>query len=211
VVLGLARAALGRSLLPADRLRRKLMFRRIATTVATAAAVAAGIAVAGPASPAAADAFYRWGETTHYLYQYGNPRMGEIRVEAWVDDWDDDIDGDGLPDRELIRGHARVCKVSKALRTQVDLVRLGNYTQGGVLAENPTDRNSGTATCAESVTGWVQVTWNDQCLNPFEAWVRNSWSVRWANTGRLSKGSFLSHPTGWDWCPAGAGAARTQR
>ncbi len=174
------------------------MIRRLTVVLVAIAGVLLSSVVTAPAS--SADNFYTWGDRTEYIYQYGNPAYGEVRAEVWVDHWDDDVDGDGLADREFIRGHARVCKLSKALRVQVDLVRLGNYTHGGVLAENRTLRNSGTATCAESVTAWVPVTSSTNCPNPFEGIARGTFSIRWSNTGRLSQVSFLSYSSIYDWC-----------
>ncbi len=177
------------------------MLRRLTAVLAATAGALLGSVVTAPAS--SADDYYTWGDTVQYVYQYGNPTQGGARVEVWVDDWEDDTTGDDLPDQEFIRGHARICKVSKASRVQVDLVRLGNYTHGGVLAENKTPENSGTANCTESVTAWVPVTDYTNCVNPFEGIVRGTFSIRWSNTGRLSQVSMLSDSTGWDWCRPG--------
>jgi hypothetical protein len=183
------------------------MLRKLAAVLTATAAVALGSVVTAPAA-SAEDFHYTWGDRTEYIYQYGNRVHGEVRAETWVDDWEKDVDGDGFPDEEYIRGHARICKVSKASRVQVDLVRLGNYTYGGVLKENATPKNSGTANCVDSVTAWVPVTWSYDCAEAFEAITRGSFSIRWSNTGRLSKVSFLSYPTEWDWCRAGAATAQ---
>ncbi len=174
------------------------MIRRLAAVLTATAAVLLGTVATAPAS--SADDYYAWGKNTQNVYQYGNRVHGEARADVWVDNWDDDLDGDGLGDRELIRGHARICKVSKVSRVQVDLVRLGNYTHGGVLAENLTPRNSGTATCTESTTAWVEVASSFDCADAFEAITRGKFAIRWSNTGRLSQVSFLSNPSGWEWC-----------
>jgi len=105
---------------------------RAATVLA--AAVVALLAFATPAS-ATIDTWYRWGETEHDYYHYGNSSLGEFDTSVWVDELERDYDEDGIPDADFIRGHARNCKVRGVLRSQVDYVRLGNATQGGVLAE----------------------------------------------------------------------------
>lgn len=172
---------------------------RRALTTALGALLAVPLLLIG-AAPASADQFYRWGETVRSFYHYGNPALGEFRTSVWVDEWLDDVDGDGVPDRQLIRGHARNCKVSKVLRTQVDLVRLGNATQGGIFDETTTPVNSGTAPCADSTTDWILVTEPPACAETFEAWTRGTFSARWSDYRLSSNVSYLSDRSGWEWC-----------
>lgn len=89
----------------------------------------------------------------------------------------------------------------RGVRVQVDGVRLGNATQGGVLGDDLRDDNSGTSPFAESVTAWHEVVDGTFCPDPFEAWTRTFWSARW-DDGRLSTGSLLSARSGHTWCDA---------
>jgi hypothetical protein len=181
---------------------------RAATVLA--AAVVALLAFATPAS-ATIDTWYRWGETEHDYYHYGNSSLGEFDTSVWVDELERDYDEDGIPDADFIRGHARNCKVRGVLRSQVDYVRLGNATQGGVLAEKLTAVNSGTAPCADSVTAWVKVADSSTCGSPFEAWVRGGFSARWSDL-RLSSGvTYVGDRSGWDWCRTAPATAEKQR
>lgn len=171
-----------------------------AARILLVALTAAAVALLGAPPASAADTYYRWGDASRSYYHYNNPALGQFDVSVWVDNWERDVDGDGLPDEEYIRGHARSCKVLRILRVQVDYVRLGNATQGGVPAENTVRRNSGTAPCADSTTAWVRVAANTSCADAFEAWTRGGFSARWSD-GRLSSNvTFLSNRSGWDWC-----------
>jgi hypothetical protein len=181
--------------------------RRALMVLAAVAAVVLSFAV--PAS--ATDTYYTWGEKTQSFYHYGNPDLGEFEVTAWVDELDRDFNNDGLPDAMYIRGHGRNCKVSRVLRTQVDYVRLGNATQGGVLAENRTAKNSGTAPCADSVTAWVPVADSFTCGTTFEAWTRAGVSARWSDLQLSSNVSLLSYRSIMDWCRTAGGTADKQR
>ena len=173
-----------------------------------AAAAAFGLTIASTPAASAADTYYTWGETTESYYHYNDPSRGEFTATVWVDDLERDSDNDGFTDQEFIRGHVRVCKVSKVLRTQADFVRLGNATRGGVLAETYTKRNSGTAPCAEQVTTWVQVSESSSCPNPFEAWTRGGFSARWSDNRLSSNVSLLSDRSSWDWCALTANRSR---
>jgi hypothetical protein len=125
---------------------------------------------------------------------YGNPNRGEVWVETWVDlDWPC-----GPSDPcviEAVRGHGRIEKLYRASRVQVDFVRLGipPVDGGGVLTENSTNVNSGTAIAAESATRWLPLT--DACSgDSFRVWSRTGFSVRWSD-GTLGRNSLLGVPT----------------
>jgi hypothetical protein len=161
-------------------------------TVATAALIGA------PTAAAQTTTYYRWGYTDRTYFHFGNPLFGQVRVESWVDERRVCSNGDC---NLAIRGHGHVEKFPLAVRVQVDHVRLGNATQGGVFAEEPKDDNSGTGAFAESVTSWIDVLDGTFCADPFEAWTRTFWSVRWTDN-YLSRSSTLSARSGHTWCDA---------
>jgi hypothetical protein len=159
---------------------------------ATVSVLLAALVVAPPAS---ADVFYfRWGETSKTYSHYGNPALGQFTIQTWVDERFDTTTG-----ATAVRGHGRIVKVSKVVRTQVELVRLGRVA-GGVLAENTTFVNSGTAPYAERVTAWVPVGDQFACADASPLWNRTSGSARWADGTLSSKVSLLGKPTEVEFC-----------
>jgi hypothetical protein len=174
--------------------------KRSLTVLAAAVSVLLGTLVVAP--PASADFYFRWGETERTYSHYGNPALGQFTIRTWVDEWYRESDG-----AVFVRGHGRIVKVSKVLRTQVELVRLGRVA-GGVLAENSTYANSGTALYAERVTAWVRVGDQFACADPSPLWNRTSGSARWADLTLSSKVSLLGDPTEIEYCYPPVAAAR---
>ena len=124
-------------------------------------------------------------------YHYGNPALGEVRVDTWVDE---QITCEpGTPQCTfLVRGHGRVVKVRAAARVQVDLVQLA-AVYGDPLIQTTTPVNSGTAPAAEQWTSWLQVHDNESCPAPVLFWNRVNGSIRWTDD-TLSRVSLLGLP-----------------
>jgi hypothetical protein len=109
------------------------------------------------------------------------------------------------------RGFGAIEKSRKALRVQVDRVRLGvvpgpGFPEGIVLADNKTPVNSGTfGDRAISVTDFQSVQQTNAsggCLSGkarARLWTRAFYSVRW-NDGSLSRYSRLSNPSTEFYC-----------
>ena len=95
---------------------------------------------------------------------YGNPLLGQIRSDTWVDE-QYEIDDIGTEPYLFwrVRAVSRVVKVSRALRVQVEVTRIEDV-HGNVLARNATPVNSGTAPYATQVSPWAKVSPYEFCL-----------------------------------------------
>ena len=133
-------------------------------------------------------------------YHYGNPALGQVRVDTWVDE---QVNCEpGAPRCGfLVRGHGRVVKVRAAARVQVDLIQLA-AVYGDPLVQTTTPVNSGTAPTAEHWTTWLQVYDGQSCPAPILLWNRVNASIRWTDD-TLSRVSLLGHPTESTRCLAG--------
>lgn len=133
-------------------------------------------------------------------YHYGNPALGEVRVDTWVDE-----QVNCAPDAPqcgfLVRGHGRVVKVRATARVQVDLVELA-AVYGDPLIQTTTPVNSGTAPAAEQWTAWLQVHDGQSCPAPVLLWNRVNASIRWTDD-TLSRVSLLGPPAESTRCLAG--------
>jgi rhamnogalacturonyl hydrolase YesR len=124
-------------------------------------------------------------------YHYGNPALGEVRVDTWVDE---QVNCEpGTPQCGfLVRGHGRVVKVRETARVQVDLIQLA-AVYGDPLVQTTTPVNSGTAPAAEQWTAWLPVYDGQSCPAPVLLWNRVNASIRWTDD-TLSKVGLLGLP-----------------
>ena len=141
-------------------------------------------ALLATSTPASAGTF-----TDAYLfdakYHFGDVKKGyiynEIGVELRYDDTTFQFNG--------ASGFGSIEKGAKAVRVQIDFVRLGRVN-GGVLAENSRAVNSGTGASAISSTVKYTPVRSSGCAQPTRLWTRVGYSVRWSD-GKLSKWTEL--------------------
>jgi hypothetical protein len=124
---------------------------------------------------------------------YGYPIYGQVRSDTWMLEY-----FSVWPVPVLVQGASRAVKISKVVRTQVNVTQVESEI-GLVWARNTTPVNSGTASSATQVTPRVGVTDASQCAIPRRLRIRTSISVRWSD-GRLSTISVLGPLTAKRWC-----------
>ncbi|MGS0686141.1 hypothetical protein ACVBEQ_13505 [Nakamurella sp. GG22] len=146
------------------------------------------IALLATSTPASAGTFtdgYFFGPK----YHFGDVNKGfifnDIGVELRYDDTTFKYNG--------ASGFGSIERGTKAVRVQIDFVRLGRVS-GGVLAENLRAVNSGTGTTAISSTVKYTPVTNSGCAQPTRLWTRVGYSVRWSD-GKLSKWTELGPPS----------------
>lgn len=148
----------------------------------------------------------RWAIASQSYYHYGNPLLGRVRSDTWVDEQYETSDIGTEPYLFWrVRAESRVVKVYRALRVQVEVTRLEDV-HGNVLARNASPVNSGTASYALQVSPWADVQPLEYCLDsttlsPLR--VRTLFTIRWLD-GTLSRVSRLGPWTnangGPEWC-----------
>ncbi len=123
----------------------------------------------------------------------GNAALGSVTVSSWVDIERTTTTTNGASTTTYrVRAHTRMAEVSKVLRDQITLARLG--APGRVLADNTTVVSSGTTEPAvvESTTPFQKVNAGTTCAKPVQLQARGTGDVRWTDGG-LSQGlSVLS-------------------
>ncbi len=158
-----------------------IMKRSIRRSLTVLLAVTALLATSTPAGAGTFTDGYAFGAA----YHLGDVKKGyvytEIGVELRYDDTTFKYNG--------ASGFGTIERGAKAVRVQIDFVRLGRVN-GGILAENNVPVNSGTGTTAISSTvKYTRVT-ESGCTQPTHLWTRVGYSVRWSD-GALSKWSKL--------------------
>jgi hypothetical protein len=159
-------------------------------TLATILAVA-GLLLINPTA-ASALSFYRWSVNGFSYYHYGNPALGEVRVDTWVGEATD------LATVDKVQAVSRAVKIRGAARVQVNVVRLEDLS-GEVLIRQDRAVNSGTASYAYSSTLWRNVGFEGECITPVPLRVRTNVSIRWSD-GTLSTVTRVGPFTTREWC-----------
>ena len=177
------------------------------TAVLVTALVAALVALLAPPAEAAEVQYHRWAVNGQSYYHLGNPLLGQVRSDTWVDEQYEYFDNSGTEPYKFwhVRAVSRVVKVNRAVRVQVDVTRIEDV-YGHVYARNATPVNSGTAPYAIQVSPWADVSPWEYCLE-FETHsplrVRTLFSVRWSD-GTLSRiarvGPWTNADGGPEWC-----------
>ena len=144
------------------------------------ALVAATTAMIVLASAATADTVTGQGTLTANRYRGGLPSAGGISFAAGVQ-----VNRDPAGEITKVRAAARITKLSKVARVQVNRVSLGTSTI--VVSVNSTPVNSGTAPTAISYTAWRAVA--PRTCTTYR--VRASFGIRWSD-GATSAFSVLS-------------------
>jgi rhamnogalacturonyl hydrolase YesR len=124
-------------------------------------------------------------------YHYGNPALGEVRVDTWVDE-QVNCQAGAAQCSYLVRGHGQIVKKRAAARVQIDLIQL-IAVYGAALIQTTTPVNSGTAQAAEHWTAWLQMYDSQSCTAPVLLWNRVTASIRWTDD-TLSRVSLLGPP-----------------
>jgi hypothetical protein len=120
------------------------------------------------------------GTTSQTWSHGGNPALGGIKVEAWVDIERTCSNTNVCTYR--VRGHDRVSKVGSTVRVQSDAARLGSPDRAGYLAADGARNSGNDNSSVESMTPWVAVRAGTLCSNPFRLWTGVTASARWADT-----------------------------
>lgn len=169
---------------------------RIVAAIAAAGTLLVGLATPAHAAEVVDGTFY------DAVYHYGSWTNGS----AWIEGGTNVLETDAAGGASGASGYGLIEKGHKALRVQVDYVRLGNATQGGVLAENLTPKNSGLAggSAQWETPRWstIRAAGSPACTSaPFMLWTRVGYSVRWSD-GTLSRWSVLGPRSARDYCLA---------
>ena len=159
---------------------------------------AAGIALLAlmlAATPAlAVFTVHQEGRKTDYSYQLGNPDLGAVVNVKAGNLYEDQNDADGRDD--YLRGGDRFTKISHALRIQIDFVQIRIKCDDDsylTLRRNDTPVNSGTA--REVVSNTPRLNLDEGSIDRSQTYqIVAGKSVRWANTGRLSRWVEYSRP-----------------
>jgi hypothetical protein len=169
--------------------------------------VAAVAFLAQPASAAPPIESHRWAVNGQSYSHLGNPLLGQIRSDTWVDEQFQSSGDLGTEPYliERVRAVSRVVKVSRAVRVQVEVTRIEDV-HGNVVSRNAVPVNSGTASSATQVSPWADVSPYEFCVefsthSPLR--VRTKFSVRWSD-GTLSRvtrvGPWTDADGGPEWC-----------
>ena len=180
--------------------------RRTATLATVLGAVVAFLASLAQPAAAADVQNHRWAVNAQSYQHYGNPLLGQVRSDTWVDEQYEI--GDIGTEPYLfwrVRAVSRVVKISRALRVQVEVTRIEDV-HGNVLARNATPVNSGTAPYATQVSPWAKVSPYEFCLefathSPLR--VRTLFFIRWSDgtLGRVERvGPWTNADGGPEWC-----------
>jgi hypothetical protein len=179
---------------------------RTATLATALVAVVAFLAVLAQPAAAAETQNRRWAVNGQSYHHYGNPRLGEIRSDTWVDEQYAVSDIGTEPYLFWrVRAVSRVVKVSRAVRVQVDVTRVEDV-RGHVFARNASPVNSGSASYAMQVSPWADVSPYEFCLefathSPLR--VRTLFSIRWSDgtLGQVTRvGPWTDADGGPQWC-----------
>ncbi len=133
--------------------------------------IAAALTLIG-APAAIADSVTGQGTVTSTAYRGGNSNAGGVNYAVGVQ-----VYRDSAGTVTKVRGAARMTKLSKVSRVQVDSVTLG--TASRAVSRNSTPLNSGAASTVTSYTNWVPV--KAGTCTDFRA--RGVYSIRWTDGG----------------------------
>jgi hypothetical protein len=175
------------------------------TAIVISAAIGVLVSLAQPASAAPIESS-RWAVSGQGYNHLGNPSLGQVRSDAWVDNQFQSSDIGTEPYLlSRVRATSRAVKISRALRVQVDVSRLEDV-HGNVISRNANAVNSGTASSATQVSPWADVSPFEWCLefdtrSPLR--VRTQFSIRWTD-GTVSRvtrvGPWTNAGGGPQWC-----------
>lgn len=181
--------------------------------IATLAALFLQPAVASAEPPCSFNCVHdvRWAIYAPSYNHYGNPQLGTVRSDTWVDEQFATSDIGTEPYLFWsVRAVSRAVKVSGAARVQVDVTRIEDV-RGHVLARNARPVNSGPASYAVQVspaadvqpfTSSYHLCGGSCCVDettptPFR--VRTLFSIRWSD-GTLGRVSQVGPWTKAEWC-----------
>lgn len=169
---------------------------RIVTPLAAAGTLLLGLAAPASAGVSPDATFY------DSVDHYGNSSLGYVFVEGGANQ----LYSNTSYYTTGINGFGTIEKGYKARSVQVDFVRLGNATRGGIIAQTNVPRNSGlSGTSASAETRrWTPMreASDPACTGAsFKVWTRVGYSVRWTD-GTLSRWTVLGPQSSTEYCRA---------